>query len=416
MSKATDEAADRKKRMRWWHDAKFGMFVHWGLYSVLGRHEWAMNRERIPVEQYEKLADRFEPKPNAMRNWARLAKQAGAGYLVLTTKHHEGYCLWNTEQTDFNAVKRGPGRDLIADYVRACREYGLKVGFYYSLMDWHHPDGARSLTNKRAHDRFIRFTHHCVEELMTKFGKVDILWYDVPWPGPDAKWWQSDKLNARVRELQPGILINNRSRTPEDFGTPEQHITPEEGDRAWEACMTTNESWGFNAGDQMWKTPEKVVDMLRQCSAGGGNLLLNVGPTADGTIPRTAQRIFKEVGRWLGDNGEAFFGTHRLAPGQLESIFSVNGQWTVKGRTAYLYCFAWPGESFAIGGFKAKVKDIRILGTTHTVRFEQTKDRVILHGLPINGPDRLCTVLAIECAGKPRNELGPGMIVPKKKS
>lgn len=230
----------RDRRMQWWREARFGMFVHYGLYSLLGRHEWAMATECIPVKEYEKLVERFNPKPGAPQEWARLAKRAGMKYMVFTTKHHEGYCLWNTAQTDFNCVQSGPGRDLVSEYVEACRAEGLKVGFYYSLMDWHHPDGGSCHHNPDARRRFLEFTRGCLQELMSNYGKIDILWYDVARPLVNPEGWESDAMNQMVRSLQPDILINNRSRIPEDFSTPEGAVVAEatEGRRGWEACMT----------------------------------------------------------------------------------------------------------------------------------------------------------------------------------
>ncbi len=221
-------AASRAERLRWWQEARFGMFVHWGLYSQLGRHEWVMNRERIPVEEYEKLADTWHPKERPAREWARLAQQAGIKYLVMTTKHHEGFCLWDTQQTDYNAVRRGPGRDLVREYVEACREFGLKVGFYYSLMDWHHPDGALCAKDKAARRRFLDFTQGCVRELCTNYGRIDILWYDVSWPLRSPEEWESVKMSGMARELQPHLIINNRAQLDEDFGTPEEQVTAAE--------------------------------------------------------------------------------------------------------------------------------------------------------------------------------------------
>src|SRR3974390_1770247 len=175
----TSTDADRARRMRWWHEAKFGMVIHWGLYSVIGRHEWAMEQEGIPIPEYEKLAQQFHPKPNAARDWARLAKRAGMKYMVMTSKHHEGFCNFDTKLTNYCAPKQGPGRDLVREYVEAARAEGLRVGFYYSLMDWHPPDGVRCKTDEQARRRFVDYTHGLVRELMTNYGKVDILWYDV---------------------------------------------------------------------------------------------------------------------------------------------------------------------------------------------------------------------------------------------
>mgnify|MGYP003732521779 CR=1 FL=1 len=174
----------RAERMRWWHEARFGMFIHWGLYSQLGRHEWVMNRERIPLAEYEKLADSWHPQPRAARAWAALAAAAGMKYMVMTTKHHEGFLLWDSKLSDYCAARRGPGRDLVREYVEAAREFGLKVGFYYSLMDWHHPDGHACARDEEARQRFVAYTRGLVKELCVNYGKIDILWYDVSWPLP----------------------------------------------------------------------------------------------------------------------------------------------------------------------------------------------------------------------------------------
>ena len=185
------EAATRAQRMAWWHEAKFGMFIHWGLYSLVGQHEWALEVEGIPISQYELLAKHFQPKANAAREWARLAKRAGQKYMVMTTKHHEGFCHFDSKLTDYCAPKQGPGRDLVREFVDAARAEGLRVGFYYSLMDWHHPDGARCKTDEAARKRFVAYTHGLVRELMTNYGKIDVLWYDVDWP-LTAEQWESE--------------------------------------------------------------------------------------------------------------------------------------------------------------------------------------------------------------------------------
>ena len=296
------QAATRQERMKWWHEAKFGMFIHWGLYSVIGQHEWAKEIEGIPLAQYEILAKHFHPKPNAAREWARLAKKAGQKYMVMTTKHHEGFCHWDSKLTDYNAVKQGPGRDLVREYVEAARAEGLRVGFYYSLMDWHHPDGALCKTDEAARRRFVDYTHGLIRELLTNYGKIDVLWYDVSWP-LSAEGWESERMNEMVFELQPEIIVNNRNGLPGDFTTPEQHITAAEVGRAWETCMTLNDSWGFNRGDDAWKTPKVIVDNLATCARGGGNYLLNIGPEPDGSIPPDTVACLETVGKWLDTNG-----------------------------------------------------------------------------------------------------------------
>ncbi len=292
--------------MKWWHDARFGMFVHWGLYSVLGRHEWAMEEEGIPIPEYEQLARQFRPKPGAQREWARLARRSGQKYMVMTTKHHEGFCHFKTATTDYCAPKQGPGRDLVAEYVEAARAEGLRVGFYYSLMDWHHPDGARCATDEAARRRFVDYIHTHVRELMTNYGKIDILWYDVSWP-LDARGWESEKMNRMVFELQPDIIVNNRNDLPGDFSTPEQEIPDGRQEHAWESCMTMNESWGYHRADDNWKSSKTVVRNLVTCARGGGNYLLNIGPKPDGSIPEESVRTLAPVGPWLERNGQAIY-------------------------------------------------------------------------------------------------------------
>ncbi|MEI6512122.1 MAG: alpha-L-fucosidase [bacterium] len=386
---------DRARRLAWFREARFGMFIHWGLYAQLGRHEWAMNYEQIPIEEYEKLADTWNPKPNAARQWAKTAKQAGMRYMVMTTKHHEGYFLWDTKMTDYNSVKRSPGRDLVAEYVEAARAEGLKVGFYYSLMDWHHPDGAMCKVNEAARRRFIDFTHGAVKELCSNYGKLDILWYDVNWP-LDAEEWESDKLCRMAKALQPDIIINDRSGIPEDFGTPEGHITAAESGRAWEACMTFNDSWGYTPIDVNYKNAWQVHQMLRQVAIGHGNLLLNIGPTPEGDVPPECEKILGEVGDWMKRNGKSIYD----ATDPLEDHWNVMGLFTLKGQTAYYHCHRWPGKELALGGITSKVLSVKYLKDGVPVKFTQTDRRLILHGLPEKAPDFPATVFEIEVEGK----------------
>ena len=230
----------RAQRMQWWHAARFGMFVHFGVYSTIGRHEWVMENEAIPIGQYTAHAATFRPAADCPRAWAKLAKTAGMKYMVMKTKHHQGFCNFDTKLTDYCAPKRGPGRDLVREYVDAARAEGLRVGFYYSLMDWHHPDGARCAQDEAARRRFVDYTHGLIREILTNYGKVDVLWYDVAWP-LDAQGWESERMNAMVFQLQPDIIVNNRNKLQGDFSTPEQKIVAETNGRAWESCMTLNE-------------------------------------------------------------------------------------------------------------------------------------------------------------------------------
>jgi len=411
--KMTAAEKDRDRRMKWWREARFGMFIHWGLYAQLGRHEWVMNRERIPVQEYEKLAATWKPKRRPARQWAALAKKAGMKYMVMTTKHHEGFCLWDTQQTDYNAARCGPGRDLVGEYVDACREFGLKIGFYYSLMDWHHPDGARCAKSEPARRRFVDFTHAAVRELMSNYGKIDILWYDVSWPLRSPELWESKKMNRMVRRLQPDILINNRSQLPEDFGTPEERIQAAEAGRDWEACMTFNGSWGYMpyAPDEDWHSSRDVLNMLLTCASGQGNLLLNIGPAPDGSVPAIARQRLLPVGRWLANYGEAVYGKADRTAGRLE--FGNFGRYTLKGKTAYFLSGRWPGSEMAIGGFRTKLAKATLLPSGKRVRFTQTKDRLILRGLPRTNPDRILQlgVIKLDFKSTPKQVLGAGCVV-----
>jgi len=389
---------DRIRRMKWWHEAKFGMFIHWGLYSVIGRHEWAMEREAIPVAEYGRLAERFKPKPHPAREWARLAKRAGMKYMVMTTKHHEGFCLFDSKHTNYCAPK-ACGRDLVAEYVEAARSEGLRFGFYYSLMDWHHPDGARCAEDEDARKRFVKYIHGQVRELMTNYGKVDILWYDVSWPlTPEG--WESAKMNRMVRDLQPDIVINNRSGLPEDFSTPEQHVRGEPDGRAWEACMTMNASWGYHKADDNWKSPRQVLGYLITCARDGGNYLLNIGPKGDGSVPDESVRILNTVGRWMDRYGQTIYGAE---PCSVKS--SLFADFTRKGKTLYVHLHSWPGSEWGIGGLRTKVESARLLPKGNPVEFEQSEFSLRFRNLPAEAPDAPISVLALECESVPVQDM-----------
>ena len=402
-----DQIPSFADRVAWWREARFGMFIHYGLYSVLGRHEWVMNRERIPLAEYETLAGQFRADKYDARGHARLAREAGMKYMVLTTKHHEGFCLFDSKLTDYTAVNSAAGRDLVAEYVEAARAEGLGVGLYYSLMDWHHEDGARCLHDEAARRRFVAYIHGQVRELMTGYGKIDVLWYDVPWPlKPDG--WDSTGLNYMVRSVQPEILINNRSLLPEDFDTPEQMVKASARYRAWESCMTMNGSWGYNYADTVWKSPKDIICTLVSAAHAGGNFVLNIGPRGDGSVPEESVGRLREVGRWMARHGEAIYGAE---PADAEWMNC--GTATVKGNTMYWHVSRWYGSELWIGGMESKVLSARILGTGQPVKFEQHFEptvRLRLHGLPEESPDPYVAVIALECDGEPRHRLGAGHV------
>ncbi len=393
---STSLLPDHYRRIQWWREAKFGMFLHWGLYSILGREAWAMGDEDIPLVDYERLAKQFQPPVGAPRAWARLAREAGMRYVVMTTKHHEGFCLFDSKLTDYCAPKQGPGRDLVKEYVEAARAENLRVGFYYSLMDWHHPDWLHAKDDPAARKRFVDYTHGQVRELMSNYGKVDILWYDMPVP-LDAAGWRSAEMNEMVLQLQPDIIINNRSLLPADFSTPEQSTQAAKGD--WESCMTINDSWGYLAGDNNWKSPQQLVQNLVECARDGGNYLLDIGPKADGTVPETSVSRLKAIGKWLQKNGDAVYGTQkcRFPHGNI-------GVFTRRGNTLYTIIYYWPGDTMTVGGVKFKVKSARFLATGRPVTFAQKGSQLIFSGLPTEAPDDPVTVIAAECESEPVQE------------
>ncbi len=394
----TADETDRIRRMKWWHEARFGMFIHWGLYSVLGRHEWVMEDEGIPVAEYAPLAQQFRPRPYPAREWAKIARETGMRYMVMTTKHHEGFCHFNTKTTDYCSPKQGPGRDLVREFVEAARGEGMRVGFYYSLMDWHHPDGARSQTDPDARKRFVEYIHTHVRELMTNYGTIDVLWYDVAWP-LNAAGWESEQMNKMVFDLQPNIIVNNRNQLPGDFSTPEQEITAEKKGRAWESCMTLNDSWGYQRADDDWKSPRQIVQNLISCARDGGNYLLNIGPRSDGSVPEDSVRVLTEVGQWMKRNGETIYQSDLCQPRD-----SDYASFTRRGNTLYMHIHFWPGDTVVISGLMNQVRSAHLFASGQKVDFLQDRFRVRFTDLPVEAPDNPVTTLAIECDSEPTQD------------
>ena len=390
--------ADQIRRMQWWHAAKFGMFIHFGVYSTIGRHEWVMEDEAIPVVEYAPHAAIFSPVKNSARAWAKLAKAAGMKYMVMTTKHHEGFCNFDSKLTDYCAGKQGPGRDLVREYVEAARAEGLHVGFYYSLMDWHHPDGARCATDEEARKRFVEYTHGLIREIMTNYGKIDVLWYDVSWP-LDENRWESERMNKMVFELQPDIIVNNRNKLSGDFSTPEQRIVAETGGRAWESCMTLNDSWGYQRADDNWKTSKTIIRNLISCVRDGGNYLLNIGPKPDGSIPEESVQVLTEVGNWMQTNGRSIYES------DLCQVRRSNyASFTRIGNILYMHVHFWPGEYVAISGLRTKVKSAKLVKTGAELKFTQDDFRVRVIDLPVKAPDFPVTTIALECESEPTQD------------
>jgi alpha-L-fucosidase len=414
--KAAAQAAQKSEqeyrdRMAWFNEARFGMFIHWGLYSLLGRGEWVMLQERIPAQEYAKLADRFKPKRFDADAWAGLAAEAGMKYMVLTTRHHDGFCLYDSEVSDFTAPKTAAKRDFVAEYAEACRRAGLRVGFYYSLLDWRFPGYWDPRGRAESRDAMVAQAHAQVRELLTQYGKVDVLWYDGGWvpaihENPADAWttvpefWKSKKLNAMVRELQPGIIINNRSGIDEDIDTPEQHVTASKAGRAWESCMTIGDScgWGYVENNPNGKRLPQLLQHLVTAAKDGGNYLLNVGPQPDGAVRKKEAKVLKAMGGWMKKNGEGIYGSERtgFAPP------SMIGEWTVKGNTGYFHIFRWPGKEAVAACVATRVKRATLLATGLDVAFRQEHNgRLVFTGLPTKPPHKAVSVIKVEFEGPP---------------
>lgn len=387
----------------WFSESRFGMFVHWGAYSVAARGEWVANRERIAKEDYIRLyVDHFRAEAYSPEKWADLAGEAGMGYAVLTTRHHDGFALWPTEASDFHSGRLGPRRDLVGRFVEAFRKAGLRVGLYFSPADWFHPDypgpyfrdwpGEEDWAGEEARLRFIDYYRRQIRELLTWYGSIDYLWFDGCIPSN----LQSREANEEALRLQPDLLINDRNGQPFQVHVSEQSIKPGPPGELWEACITLNDSWGFHAGDSNWKSPRQVIQMLTETAAGGGNLLLNVGPRGDGTIPTESAEILREVGSWMRGNGASLRGSVRSP-----FPWITSGRVTTKGHSIYLHLWNGTGPEFHYAELKNRVLSARLLKSGQAVEFEQSADRLVLRGLPVPLPDPIATTIEIEVEGVP---------------
>ena len=401
----------------WFVNARYGLMMHYGLYSMLGRGEWVQNREEIPADEYERLAGRFNPKRFDADAICELAVRAGMRYVCFTTMHHDGFRLYDTALSDFNSV-RACGRDLVAEMVAAARRHGLRISLYHSLNNWHdHPNAVAALEGKDAYEAFLAATFERVRELLTRFTPIDCLWYDGWWPF-HAKGWRAEEMNAMVRSIQPQMLVNGRNGLPGDFSTPEQHVSAPTPWRPWEACITTNRSWCWHKGDRDWKTPWQILEMLNTVARQRGNLLLNVGPKGDGSIPAPAVRLLETVGAWVASNGEALFDTDMFTldyqhRGEHRGEWVYHGPFTAKDNDLYLWVRRWPGRELAIGGFQCKVRAVTLPAFDLTPTFRQEGTRVVVSGLPTRPLDPLCTVVRFECDRPPVLYMCGGLRTPR---
>lgn len=380
----------RQKRLEWFQHDRFGMFIHWGIYAIPARGEWVRSFEHIDDEHYEPFFKEFNPVKYNPRKWAKIAKAAGMKYAVLTAKHHDGFCLFDSKYTDFKSTNTPCGRDLVREYVEAFRAEGLKVGLYYSLLDWHHPDYpefdgvVHSEAFHAAHpnpdfNNYLTYMHNQIEELLTNYGKIDIMWFDFSYREMYGEKWGASKIVEMVRKYQPDLLMDNRlegagssvgsiataNPTPYsgDFMCPEGMI-PYECPRnelgepiPWETCMSMINGWAYRATNRGCKCPGDIIMDLSDCVSKNGNLLLNVTPDALGRIPKDIEESLREVGQWLEENGESIYGC-----GMAEDItFHDFGKYTKKGNKLYLHLYNRSNRPIRLVGLLDKIERIRLL-------------------------------------------------------
>ena len=426
MKTPVTDRSTSQDRLHWFREARLGMFVHWGLYSATGRGEQIFYRDIMPEAEYRKLADQFHPPEDWAERLVQEIRNAGMKYAVLGTRHHDGYCLFDTAADDFNSVKTGPGRDLVAEFVTACRAEGLGIGLYYSLLNWRwrgywSPDRHPEDLPKMAEE-----VHAQINELMSSYGSIDILWFDgglVPGEGGHGMWgigknaipqntaefYRSHELIKSVRQKQPDILINNRAGIEQDFGTPEQRVRPESRGRAWETCMTVNFAPGWSHLHQSMadKTPGEVLFHMMDAVRMGGNFLFNVGPMADGSLDARHRAVLEAIGAWLKRNSEAVFGTspgaiYDFSNGRVQGPMFHYGMWTCREHTGYLTLFYYPGETLVVSKIGPGIRSAELLTSGASLRIEPAaNDRVLLRGLPETSPDPLAAVVKVEFESPP---------------
>ena len=352
------------QRMAWYTDARFGMFIHWGLYAIPARGEWVRSVEEMPKEDYMPFFHQFNPVDFDPKQWARAAKEAGMKYVVLTAKHHDGFCLFDSQYTDFKSTNTPYGRDIVKEFVEAVRAEGLKVGLYFTLLDWYHDDyphyGDKNhpmrnnpaySNEKRDFSRYVEYMHNQVREICTNYGKLDILWFDFSYENENyvmrGETWGATELVNMVRELQPGIIIDNRTEIEQDLWTPEQYqpvkwVThPETGELVtWEACQTFSGSWGYYRDEQTWKSPEMLIRMLVNTVSCGGNLLMNVGPTSRGYLDSRAEDALKVYADWMKYNSRSIYGCTMAEPG-ITAPADCRYTQSADGSRLYLHLFAY---------------------------------------------------------------------------
>jgi alpha-L-fucosidase len=377
----------------WFVKERFGMFIHWGLYALGARHEWLKHNEKILNEDYDRrYFARFDPDLYNPELWAAAAGDAGMKYFVVTTKHHEGFCLWDSKLTDYKAPNTPAGRDLLRPMVDAFRGRGLHAGLYHSLIDWHHPDyildphigpyrdhpDREKLNVGRKQSRYAEYLHGQVRELLTEYGKIDIMWFDFSYPREDGTGkgrddWQSEKLYALIRKLQPHVIVDDRLdlpgawdiKTPEQF-QPRQRVMVDGKPVVWEACQTFSGSWGYHRDEQTWRSVDDLVRTLIDCVSKDGNLLLNVGPTGRGEFDERALARLSGIGEWMKRHSRSIYGCTQ-APAEFPTPENCRLTWNPEKKRMYVHVFAWPYQHLHLDGFGGKVEYAQLLNDASEV-------------------------------------------------
>lgn len=376
---------------KWFLYDRFGLFIHFGLFSLAARHEWVMTIEELSAGGYRKYFDRFNPDLFDAKKWAKEAREAGFRYAVLTAKHHEGFALWDTQLSDYKITNTPFARDLVKEYIEAFREEGLKVGLYFSLLDWYHPDflvdGYHPQRNNKEYidehpgdmESYRKFMHGQVQELLTNYGRIDYLWFDFSYPqrdwgssiGKGKDDWGSEALEKLVLSLQPNIILNDRLDLGRGVGTSEQYQRNSWSGLSgrlmiWEACQTLNNSWGYDRDNLNWKSPEMIIKLLIDTVSKGGNMLLNIGPNGRGEIDRHSAKILHEIKKWMSLHKESIYGctvSNYEAP--------VDSRFTQKGKRLYLHLFSWPYRTLLINGLGGEVEYARLLSDHSEIKYMQ---------------------------------------------
>lgn len=420
-----ETAQERDDRMAWWREARFGLFIHWGLYAIpagewkdrTDHAEWILTTAQIPVAEYEKFAPRFNPAKFNPEKWVKAAKDAGMKYIVITSKHHDGFCLFDSKMTDYDVMDATPfKRDILKELADECRRQGIRMCWYYSIMDWHHPDylPRRKWETRSSEgadfDRYVEYMKGQVKELLTNYGEIGVMWFDGEWEYTWTRERGIDLYNY-VRSIAPDAIINNRvgkgragmagtydpERASGDFGTPEQEIPATGLGYDWETCMTMNDHWGYNKNDHNWKSTKDLIQKLVDIASKGGNFLLNVGPTAEGLYPQESIVRLKDMGEWMRKNGESIYGT---TASQFENL--EWGRSTTKGHTLYLHVFDWPEDNkLVVPGLVSRAQKVYLLADRQTELSCDYQAGTAVISLPEKSVDPYASVVGLEFSGIP---------------